>query len=136
MAESADESGTEDISLEDTLESLKRNAKASETHLLESLKQLKRFQTNLAKESQAMDVPLQPKTRLMKWLTDRNLKVESTFQEFFEVFVSEHKQDHRVDISKRTIQLNSAACVLFGLKDISPTVPLYDVLQKVSTLYY
>jgi hypothetical protein len=136
MEESADESGSEDISLEDTLESLKRNAKAAETHLLESLKQLKGFQTNLVKESKTMDVPLQPKTRLMKWLTDRGLRVESTFQEFFEAFMDDHKQDHRLDLSVRSIQLNTAACVLFGLKDTNPKLHLYDVLQKVSTLYY
>ncbi len=136
MAESAEESGSEDISLEDTLESLKRNAKAAETHLLESLKQLKGFQKNLAKESKTMDVPLQPKTRLMKWLTDRRLRVESTFQEFFEAFVDEHKQDHRLDLATRTIQLNTPACILFGLKDTQPRLHIYDVLQKVSTLYY
>ena len=68
MAESEEESNSEDVSLEDTLESLTRNAQAVESHLLESLKQLKEFQTNLAKESNTIDVPLQPKTRLMNWL--------------------------------------------------------------------
>jgi len=136
MAEIAEESGTEDISLEDTLESLKRNAKAAEVHLVESLKQLKVFQRNLAKESKSVELPLQPKTRLMKWLTDRGLKVESSFQEFFEAFVEDHKKDHRLDLSERTIQLNTAACVLFGMKDTNPKVPLYDLLQKTTTLYY
>lgn len=136
MAESADESGTEDISLEDTLESLKRNAKATETHLLESLKQFKQFQKNLAKETNSIEVPLQPKTRMMKWLTDRGLRVESTFQEFFEVFVDEHKEEQRVDLTSRTIQLNSAACVLFGYKDTNPKVHLYDILEKLGSLYY
>ena len=136
MAESAEESSSEDISLEDTLESLKRNAKAAETHLLESLKQLKGFQTNLAKESKTIDVPLQPKTRLMKWLTDRGLRVESTFQEFFEAFIDDHKQEHRLDLSARTIQLNTAACILFGMKDTSPSIHLYDALEKIQTLYY
>jgi hypothetical protein len=72
----------------------------------------------------------------MKWLTDRGLRVESTFSDFFEAFVEEHKHDHRVDLSNRTLQLNTAACVLFGLKDTQPVVHLYDILQKVSTLYY
>jgi hypothetical protein len=135
MAESAEESGTEDISLEDTLESLKRNAKAAETHLLETLKQMKAFQLKVVKESKTMDIPLQPKTRLMKWLTDRRLRVESTFQEFFEAFVDEHKEEHRLDLSNRTIQLNSAACVLFGLKDTAPTLHIYDVLERVEKLY-
>ena len=136
MAESAEESGTDDISLEDTLESLKRNAKAAETHLLESVKQMKQFQRDLAKESKSMDIPLQPKTRLMKWLTDRGLKVESTFQEFFEAFVEDHKKDHRLDLSHRTIQLNTAACVLFGYKDTNPKLHIYDVLSNVGALYY
>lgn len=136
MAESADESGTEDISLEDTLESLKRNAKAAEVHLLESLKQMKVFQRNLAKEAKSIEVPLQPKTRMMKWLTDRGLKVESTFQEFFEAFIEEHKQDHRLDLSSRTIQLNRAACILFGYKDTSPKIPLFEILERLPSLYY
>jgi hypothetical protein len=136
MSDSADESDLEDISLEDTLESLKRNAKAAETHLLESLKQMKAFQAHLAKESASIEVPLQPKTRLMKWLTDRGLRVESTFQEFFEAFIDEHKKDCHLDLTTRTVELNTAACVLFGLKDTRPKVHLYELLEKVSTLYY
>jgi hypothetical protein len=134
MAESADE--TDDISLEDALSNLKRNASAVEVHFQESLKQLKGFQKRLAKESKSIEVPLQPKTRMMKWLTDRGLKVESTFPEFFEAFVEEHKQDHRLDLSKRTIRLNTPACVLFSMKDTQPVVHLYDILEKVQTLYY
>lgn len=124
------------ISLEDSLSALKRDANAVEVHLLESIKQLKIFRKNLAKESKTIDVPLQPKTRIMKWLTDRGLKVESTFQEFFEAFVEDHKKDHRLDVSARTIRLNSSACVLFGLKDTGPVVYVYDILEKAQGLYY
>lgn len=135
MTESAEES--DDISLEDTLSSLKRNANAVEVHLQESIKQFKQFQKNLASESNAtVELPLQPKTRLMKWLTDKGLKVESTFPEFFEAFLQDHKHDHRLDLSNRTIQLNSAACILFGIKDANPTVHIYDLLLKVPALYY
>jgi hypothetical protein len=136
MAESAEESETNDIPLEDTLESLKRNAKAVEVHLLESLNQMKRFQRDLRKETKSIEAPLQPKTRMMKWLTDRGLRVESTFHEFFEVFVKEHKEEHRLDLESRSIQLNKAACILFGYKDIQPKVSLYDLLEKVPSLYY
>ena len=129
------EEETETISLEETFKSLKRNAKAVEVHSLESLKQLKAFQKRLAKESN-QEIPQQPRTRMMKWLTDRGLRVESTFQEFFEALVEEHKQDHRLDLSSRTIQLNTAACILFGYKDTSPKVSLYDLLEKVPSLYY
>ena len=129
------EEETEDISLEETLSSLKRNAKAAEVHSLESLKHLKAFQKRLAKETH-QEIPQQPRTRMMKWLTDRDLRVESTFQEFFEAFIEEHKQEHRLDLASRTVQLNRAACILFGYKDIQPKVPLFDLLEKVSSLYY
>jgi hypothetical protein len=133
MADSQEEA--DDISLDDTLSSLKRNAKAAEVHYLESLKHFKAFQKRLAKEANE-EVPQQPRTRMMKWLTDRGLKVESTFQEFFEAFVEEHKQEHRLDLASRSITLNSAACILFGYKDIQPKVPLYDLLERVTSLYY
>ena len=133
MDESQEENDT--ISLEDALESIKRNSKAAEVHYLESVKQLKAFQNRLAKESNE-EVPLQPRTRMMKWLTDRGLKVESTFQEFFEAFVEDHKKEHRLDLSTRSIQLNTAACVLFGYKDTNPKVSLYDLLERVPSLYY
>ena len=133
MAESPEEQ--DDISLEDTLSSLKRNATAVEMYYLETLKQLKVFQKRVAKEFYE-EIPQQPKTRMMKWLTDRHLRVESTFQEFFEVFIEEHKKEHRLDLASRSIILNSAACILFGYKDIQPKVPFYDLLEKVSSLYY
>ena len=124
------------ISLEDTLISLKRNAYAVEVHLQESLKRLKQFQKRLTGNSRDIsEVPLQPKTRMMKWLTDRGLPVECTFQEFFEVFLEEHKKEHRLDLSKRTVQCNSAACVLLGMKDCNPVVSLYTLLEKLPLLY-
>jgi hypothetical protein len=134
MADSAEE--LDDISLEDSLEAMKRDATAVEVHLLESIKQLKHFQKRVAQESKTIEVPLQPKTRMMKWLTDRGLNVESTFQEFFEVFVEEHTKDHRLDVSARTIQLNRPACILFGMKEPKPVLHLYEILEKTQALYY
>lgn len=125
------------ISLEDTLDSLKRNANAVQTHFQESLKHLKAFQHKLAKDSKDItEVPLQPKTRMMKWLTDRGLAVESTFEEFFEAFVEDHKKDNRLDITTRSIRLNTAACILFGYKDMNPVVSIYDLIGKLDILYY
>lgn len=127
----------ESISLEDTLGSLKRNANAVQVHLQESIKQLKVFQKKLLSESKDIsEVPLQPKTRMMKWLTDRGLAVESTFTDFFEAFVEEHKEENRLDLTNRLIRLNSAACILFGYKDVNPVVSLFDLLEKLSVLYY
>lgn len=125
------------ISLEDTLETLKRNANAVQTHFQESVKHLKAFQHKLAKESKDItEVPLQPKTRMMKWLTDRGLPVESTFEEFFEAFIEDHTKENRLDLTTRSIRLNTAACILFGYKDINPVVSIYDLLGKLDVLYY
>jgi hypothetical protein len=122
----------DNISLEDTLESLKRNANAVDVHLQEARKKLKAFQQKITEES----APLQPRTRMMKWLTDRHLPVESTFTDFFEVFVEEHKKENRLDISNRTLNLNTEACILFGYKEKELTVHLYDLLEKLNVLYY
>lgn len=127
----------ETISLDDTLASLKRNADSIQIYLQESLKKCKAFQHRLAEESKNLaELPLQPKTRLMKWLTDHGLPVECTFQDFFEAFVDEHKKEHRLDLTTRSIQLNSAASILFGYKDTNPWVPIYDLMEKLSVLYY
>lgn len=125
------------ISIEDTLESLKRNAYAVDVYFQEAKKKLKDFQNTLAEESNSLsEIILQPRTRMVKWLTDRSLAVESTFVDFFEVFVEEHKKEERLDLSNRTIRLNSAACILFGYNDSNPIVPLYDLLAKLNVLYY
>lgn len=126
------------ISLDDTLDSLKRNANASQLLLTETLQKLKHFQKKLHDETSETpsEKPLQPRTRMMKWLTDRGLHVESSFTDFFEALVEEHKKEHRLDLSKRAIQLNTAACVLFGYKDIDRWIPLYELFSKLPTLYY
>lgn len=128
---------TETISLDDTLASLKRNADSIQIYLQESLKKFKAFQYRVVEESKDLaELPLQPKTRLMKWLTDHGLPIECTFQDFFEAFVEDHKKDHRLDLTTRSIQLNSAASILFGYKDTNPWVSIYDLMGKLTVLYY
>lgn len=131
------ETETENISLEDTLNSLKRNAYAVEIYFQETKRKLKDFQHKLAEESDKIsELPLQPRTRMMKWLSDRGLAAEIPFTDFFEVFVEEHKKEHRLDLSNRSIHLNTAACILFGYNDINPIVSIYELLGKLNTLYY
>lgn len=125
------------ISLEETLESLKRNAKAVEVHFQEARKKFKDFHQTLAHESNGLqETPLQPRTRMMKWLTDRGLSEQTTFQDFFEAFVEEHKKDNRLDISNRTFCLNKEACTLLGFKKENTIVGLYDFFEKLPVLYY
>ncbi len=127
---------TETISLEDTLQSLKRNAYAVEIHLQESIQSVKALQKKLIEESKDLSQQaLQPRTRMMKWLTDRGLPVESSFTEFFEVFLEEHKKDHRLDLSKRTISLNAEACILFGYKSKHVELHILDLMEKLPVLY-
>lgn len=123
------------ISLELTLESLKRNAKAVDVYLEESRGKLKAFQKKLAEESHDLtEIPLQPRTRLMKWLTERGMPVSSSFRDFFELFLEEHGKETRLDVSTRTVSLNSAACVLFGVKS-NTVLSIFDVLERTEALY-
>ena len=124
-----------ELSLEDTLESLKRNAKAVDVYFHDSRLKLKAFQKKLALESHDLtEVPLQPRTRLMKWLTDRGLPVESTFRDFFEAFLEEHGQESLLDVSERTVYLNPSACILFGLKP-NTSLNIFDLLKRTQSLY-
>jgi hypothetical protein len=130
------ETDDQTISLEDTLSSLKRNAKAVDVYFHESRKSLKEFQKKLNEESKSLaTIPLQPRTRCMKWLTDRHLPVESSFSEFFEAFVEEHAKDQRLDLSKRSIILNESACILFGYKQKDHVVTIWELLEKLPHLY-
>lgn len=134
--ETETETENQNISLEDTLVSLKRNAQAVDVYFNESKNKLKTFQRKLNEESKPLNhIPLQPRTRCMKWLTDRGLSVESTFVEFFEAFIEEHGKEERLDLSNRTICLNQDACILFGYKRVNPTVTLWEVLEKLPVLY-
>lgn len=123
------------ISLEETLESLKRNAKAVDVYFQESRNKLKAFQTKLAEESHTLsEIPLQPRTRLMKWLTDRGLPMNSSFRDFFEAFLEEHGKEDRLDLSNRTVSLNTYAGTLFGVKS-NTVLSVFDVLERTESLY-
>lgn len=123
------------VSLDDTLESLKRNAAAVEAYFKEARTQMKGVHaTALEILASSAEVPLQPRTRLMKWLTDRNMPVDTSFHTFFDAFLVEHKQEHRLDLSTRSIRLNKAGAHLFQCQ-LNTTVPLYDLLRSLSLLY-
>lgn len=125
----------ESISLEDTLESLKRNAKAVDVYFHESRKKLKEFQKKYTSESQPFhELPLQPRTRLMKWLTDRDMSVESSFHEFLEAFLEEHANENLLDLSERTIACNSAACILLGQPQ-GHVLTIFELIALTESLY-
>jgi hypothetical protein len=134
--EDMEETEVETVSLEDTLESLKRNANAVDVHFQQSLQHLKRLQKRIVEESKDIsEQVLQPKTRMMKWLTDHGLPVECSFLDFFEVFLDEHRKEHRLDVSKRTVSLNDNACRLFGYKAKDAEIHIFDLMEKLPFLY-
>lgn len=125
------------ISVGATLESLKRNAKALDVHYQEARKKFKDFYVKVAQESEGLgETPLQPRTRMMKWLTDRGFSEHSTFLDFFEAFIEEHKKENRLDLSTRSIYLNHDATILFGYKGENRVVTLYELFEKLNILYY
>ena len=126
---------TEGISLEETLDSLKRNAAAVDVYCKEARTRMKAIHTTAMEAiASSAEVPLQPRTRLMKWLTDHGLPVDTSFHDFFDTFLLEHKQDHRLDLSSRSIRLNKAGAHLFQ-QQVNTTVSLYDLLRSLSLLY-
>ncbi len=124
------------VSLEEILGSLKRNANAVDVYFHESRSKLKAIHKKLALESgDPSELPLQPRTRLMKWLTDHSLPVDCSFSEFFEALMEEHGAEDRLDLSARTVHLNPAACILFGRSTRASLVSLLDLLEQIPSLY-
>lgn len=73
-----------------------------------------------------------PTEKLVKWLKKRDLSEETSFEEFFEIFIKEH--NGRLDISKRTMVLNKHGAKLFGYEPDSE-VHILELLSKVDELY-
>lgn len=126
---------TEGPSLEETLDSLKRNAVAVDLYCKEARTRMKAIHaTAMEVLASSVEVPLQPRTRLMKWLTDHGLPVDTSFHDFFNTFLLDHKQDNRLDLSSRSIRLNKAGAHLFQ-QQVNTSMSLYDLLRMVSLLY-
>ena len=123
--------------IETQLSTLKLRAGEAEDQVVQALNRLKLVEFKLKKELEDLsETSLRSKVPLRQWLTSRNLSKESTFQEFFETLLEEHKAEHRLDISDRSILLNKDACKLFGLvgKDIRMTMK--ELLEKLPQIYH
>ena len=130
-----DPTDTEGGSLEETLDSLKRNAAAVDLYFKEARTRMKAIQASAMELlASSAEVPLQPRTRLMKWLTDHDLPVDTSFHDFFDLFLLEHKEENRLDLSTRSIRLNKAGAHLFQ-QQVNTPVSLYDLLRSLSLLY-
>jgi len=80
------------------------------------------------------EVVLKAKPILHGWLKKRDLPLSLSFQEFFAEFLKEHAKEYRLDISDRSISLNTDAAVLIGYTAQEP-IDLLDFLLYVPTLF-
>ena len=133
--EEIDTTESDEGSLEDLIESLKRNAFAVDQSYKQAVSKLKAVRVAVLEEQKSMsEVPLQPRTRLMKWLTDRGLPVDCSFREFFQTFLQEHKEESRLELETRVIRLSKSGAVLLG-KAPETRISLGEFFQSLSSLY-
>lgn len=120
--------------IEEHLFTLKTRAKVAEETVVAALNRLKVVQYKMKLELEELsETELRSKPSLRKWLEARNLSTNCSFQEFFQVFLDEHKQEYRLDISNRTISLNKEACQLFGL---TGTITMVQLLERLPIIYH
>lgn len=128
---------SEETEIEIALSTLKENANKAEDQVLQALNRLKLAEFKLKQELDDLsETQLKSKAALRHWLESRNLPKTSTFQEFFEKFLEEHKVEHRLDLTDRSIRLNKDGCKLFGIsgKDVKMTVT--EILQRLPQIYH
>jgi hypothetical protein len=130
-------SDTEDSEIETALSTLKEKASNAEEQVLQALNRLKLVEFKMKQELEDLsETQLKSKAALRQWLETRSLPKTSTFQEFFETFLEEHKQEHRLDLTDRSIRLNKDGCKLFGVggKDVKMTVA--EILERLPQIYH
>lgn len=123
--------------IETHLSTLKLKAGEAEDQVVLALNRLKLVEFKLKKELEDLsETTLRSKVPLRQWLTSRNLSKESTFQEFFEKLLEEHKEEHRLDLTDRSILLNKDACKLFGLSGKDVRFTMKELLEKLPQIYH
>lgn len=75
------------------------------------------------------------KPRVKKWLEQRGMSPIVSFHEFFEVFLEEHRNEGRLDLATRTIQLREDARELFRPKLKKEPIYFLDFLQSIDQLF-
>lgn len=120
--------------IEEHLFTLKTRAKVAEETVVAALNRLKVVQHKMKLELEELsETELRSKPSLRKWLEARNLSTNCSFQEFFQVFLEEHKKEYRLDISDRSLRLNKEACELFGMIG---TITMVQLLEKLPLIYH
>ncbi len=136
--EQSDSDNEENIDfIEQHISSIKTSALSLETTTVATLNKLKLAQHKLKMElEQLSETELRSKPTLRAWLKARDLPLDCSFQEFFQAFLDEHKQDYRLDLSDRSVLLNKDSCKLFGLEGTNVKLGLRDLLERLPLLYH
>jgi hypothetical protein len=130
-------SDSEDSEVEMALSTLKENASKAEEQVLQALNRLKLVEFKMKQELEDLsETQLKSKAALRHWLETRNLPKTSSFQEFFEKFLEEHKADHRLDLTDRSIRLNKDGCKLFGVSGKDVKMTMAEILEKLPQIYH
>jgi hypothetical protein len=123
--------------IEERLSCLKKSSQDAEDSITEALNRLKVAQYNLKLELEELSATeLKSKPGLRAWLKARDLPLDCSFQEFFQHFLNEHKQEYRLHLSERSIVLNKDACKLFGLDGINRKLGIPEILERLPLLYH
>lgn len=127
----------EDQQIEESLSSLKEAGRQAEDAILTALNKLKVAQRKLKIEMDELSkTELRSKPILRHWLKAREMPIHSNFEEFFQAFLDEHKAEHRLDLSTRSILLNKDGCKLFGVDGENKTITMNEVLERLPLLFH
>ena len=133
-----DESETESeyLEIEKQLSTLKDKSKGVEDSLVSAMNRLKVVQHKIKIEVDEMSQSeMRCKASLRKWLEKRGFSKEISFEDFFQKFLDEHREEDRLDMMDRTILLNKDAAKLFDLKEESKLTVL-QFIEKLPLVYY
>jgi hypothetical protein len=132
-----EESDSELDAIEQQLSTLKQTAAKAEDAIVAAMNKLKVVQYKARAEMEELaETELRSKPALRKWLQARDLSTDCSFQEFFDAFLQEHKEDHRLDITDRSILLNADGCKLFGLAGKDKKILLLELLERLPAIYH
>lgn len=130
-------SDNEDQEIETALSTLKEKASKAEDQVTQAFNRLKLVEFKMKQELEDLsETQLKSKAVLRSWLEARNLPKTCSFREFFEKLLEEHKAEHRLDLTDRSIRLNKDGCKLFGFAGKDVKMTMKEVLERLPQIYH
>lgn len=136
MSETTSIASIESLSFEESLVTLREQAKSVETLFQETQLHYHNFRKRLYETSHVSmsDCLLTAKPKLQTWLRVRKMPFTLRFVDFFAKFLEEHANEHRLDLSSRSIRLNEESAILFN-HTADTTIHLLDLLCHIPDLF-